>query len=60
MKSQENAGGHIPQPRNFSRSNDRSNLCRKCESAHSDRKYSPKTELTSMASSVFVVKEEVL
>ena len=54
----ESVGGSHPQPiRNFSQLNDRSSLCRKCEFAQSDRKYSPKRESVTLTDSLFVVKE---
>jgi hypothetical protein len=57
MRSEERAGGYDPQHQILNQLNNHSNLCKKCEAALGDRKYSPKSEPVKMAGSLFVTEE---
>lgn len=57
MKARRRVGGFTPQQHNkINKFNNRSTLCKLCEFAGVDRKYSPKTELVVLTSSVLVMR----
>jgi hypothetical protein len=57
MKARKGIGGGNPQPKtNKFLPNDRLDLCKNCEVAQSDRKFSPKSEPVILTGSLFVME----